>query len=68
MKTKKVPLRVCAGCQEQKRKKNYCALSGLRTTWLKLIEQGKNRAAACTSAPIGNVWTRRIKNIGWNGR
>lgn len=67
MKMRKIPLRVCVGCQEQKPKKELLRIVRTPEDTVEIDKTGKNRVEACMSVPTRHVLKKRIKNIGWNG-
>ena len=68
MKKRKIPLRVCAGCQEQKNKKDMIRVVRHQKATSKSIRPGKKRAAVSMYVKMQRAWKRRIKNTAWNGR
>lgn len=65
MKQKRVPLRVCAGCQEQKSKKEMIRIVRTPEGAVEVDKTGKNQAAVCISVKIPTAWKKPIRNIVW---
>ena len=68
MKKRKIPLRVCAGCQEQKNKKDMIRVVRTPEGNVEIDKTGKKRAAVSMYVKMQRAWKRRIKNTAWNGR
>ena len=60
-------MRVCAGCQEQKSKKEMIRVVRTPEGAVEIDKTGKKSAAASISARTANAWKKLIKNIAWNG-
>ena len=68
MKTRKTPMRVCAGCQELKSKKEMIRVVRTPEGTVEIDKTGKKSGRGVYLARTANALKKLIKSIAWNGR
>lgn len=68
MKTRKTPMRVCAGCQELKSKKEMIRVVRTPEGTVEIDKTGKKSGRGVYLCRTANASKKRIKSIAWSGR